>query len=300
MSFLSSIKKVFSKKSPSSPEQSRTPAPPPVVSQKTSPPATGSISKNNSQLSPANLEKYQQALKLGPGGQPAEAMKLVLSIMEEAPGNADVSSLAETILYAGYNQLGWMLINDPLLDPYFAQCARCGTFWPINPMYKMAAGLHISNPAGGKCDECGTVLCRNCAINNSGSLSCPNHGARTPIMKAVLYPTGRKRKVSPRSSVKKLAHAIILRQPPEPPRMAGFVLTILEAACSEALTDGGEISCRIYPGEVNETAVATYLMLQQTMSGWPNYLDSAKYEVNYGNFTDPDGGTSAVIRVYFS
>ncbi len=261
---------------------------------------SGSTVLKTDSLNIANQEKLQQALKLGPAGQSKEAMQLVLSVLQDVPDNQQALGLAETILNTGYNSLGWLLINDPLLDSLFAQCSKCGAFWPVNPMYRFAGSVHISNPVGGKCPDCGKVLCRNCAVNEFGSLSCPNHEGAKRTMQPVLNPTGRQRRVTARSSKKNLAHAIILRQSPEPPRIAGYLTIVLEASCSEALTDKALITFQMYDSEITETAIIAFLSIQKITKNWPNYLDANKYEVNFEKFNDPDGGLCTLIRVYYS
>lgn len=248
-------------------------------------------------LSTEHKEKLAQALQLGQAGSSREAMKLVLGVMEAGNINDEVINLAGTILYTGYNELDWLLKNDYLLDSLFSQCDQCNVFWPINPMYKFAKSVHISNPVGAICTECSKVYCRECAKNISGVLFCPIHGIG---LSPITSPTGRKRYVAERSSQKKLAHVIIVRNYPEPPRIPGYIRIMLESTCSAALTDQPLITFQMSHQKLDASNITVFLIVEQKMSNWPDYLDEKKYEVTFGNHTDPDGGEATVICVYFA
>jgi HEAT repeat protein len=237
-----------------------------------------------------------EASALAQSGKTQQAMILILKVLEKEPTNSRALDLAATVLMSGGASISQTITKDPLLDDLFAQCAKCGTSWVVNPIYKHTARLLVTNPAGGICPTCGKIFCRNCAAGSGTGLACPNdHRNLNPISE----PNGRKREIAPRSNPKKLALAAILRHAPDVPRPAGYIQLILESSCSEALTDKAVISYQLQDKAPEQMGILAFLSIKGKINGWPDYLDTEKYDILYNTLTDGDGGRCTLVKVYY-
>ncbi len=246
---------------------------------------------------PEVQNKLSEANSLGQSGKPQEAMIMILKILEKEPANSSALELAARVLISGGESISKTISQDPLLDSLYAQCAKCGNSWLVDPLYKAFSGrMFITNPAGGKCLKCGKIYCRNCAGHSGIGLTCPDgHSTLDPISE----PNGRKRKIAARSSPKKLAQVAILRHAPDVLRPAGYIQLILESSCSEAFTDNAGISYQLQDKAPEQMDILAFLSIKGTINGWPNYLDTDKFDISYNTLTDSDSGKCTLVTVYY-
>ena len=242
--------------------------------------------------------RLQEALNLGQAGDYNTSLTLILQLLEDDPNNSEALNLAQTVLSIGDSNVAQSIRKDPLLDSVFAQCDKCDTSWVVDPTYKDAKRLVITNPAGGQCSRCGKVFCRNCAPSKDGGLICPNLQDENHKLDPVINPNGRTRRyVAPRSRSERIEHVVVFLYPPPPPRLAGYSQIVLESMCSEALIDDARISMQVLE-EINTQTILVYLNLQGKANGWPDYLDQNKYEILHRDFDGPDGNKGVLVSVY--
>jgi hypothetical protein len=223
------------------------------------------------------------------------AMEEILKVLNEYPRNRSALDLAQSIVYlcmsdTAAQKIPQMIIQDPLLDPIFAECSQCRAFWPVNPLLKDMAHVVVTHPVGGKCETCGKVFCRKCAITDGLFLRCPECNRQLGIIRT---PMGRTRIPRKPETGKRIVQVCIFKEAPEPANMRSYVQLVLETLVPEALTtkDVG-IYAETTPGEANQLYV-----LARTMFVKPQ-LDLEKYDVITQNFTDKDGGRGMVLKVY--
>ena len=252
-------------------------------------------------MSVSNINtKLREAEKLAQGGNPNEGMKIILQILENDNKNKEALESAKLIVGIEHDKIYNSILSDPLLDPIFAQCAKCGRTWSINPLFAQMnkSRLFVTNAIGGICPKCKNVYCRECAEKKGGHLACPNHRFGKPNLDILTIPNGRlNRYRAQRSRPKRLAHVVIFCYSPGPPRLPGYVQIILENMCSEAFTDRSRISAEIYD-EIDITTVMAFLSVRGQINGWPDYLNQEKFEIYTNDFEDPDGGKGLLVTVY--
>ena len=110
--------------------------------------------------------KIADALTLSQQGDPETAMINLFQIFDQQQNNQEALDAAHMILANEGDKLKRMTYYDPLLNRFFAQCDQCGASWVVNPLYARVSRIVVSNPAGGKCELCGKIYCRNCAIHS--------------------------------------------------------------------------------------------------------------------------------------
>ncbi|MDP8219356.1 MAG: hypothetical protein P9M03_11600 [Candidatus Theseobacter exili] len=147
------------------------------------------------------------------------ALKYLLEALDISPENNIAHDLTMNILYLGMSSsspcpISKGLLNDPILDPFFAECSNCQRFWAVNPFFEKAASLTVLNPVGGTCVQCNKVLCRNCIKSINGIITCPDCGKRVSPLKT---PNGRTRKVNIQSSKNKPCAVLLFKSPTSPP-----------------------------------------------------------------------------------
>jgi len=223
------------------------------------------------------------------------AMEEILKVLNEYPHNRSALHLAQKILYICMSDIAeqkipQIIIQDPLLDPIFAQCSQCRAFWPVNPLLKDVANTVVTHPVGGICGTCGKVFCRRCAVTDGLFLKCPQCQVQLGVIRT---PTGRTRISRIVEATKKIVQVCIFKEAPEPPNMRSYVQLVLETLVPEALiTKGVGIYAETTQGEANQ-----FYALARTMIVKPQ-LDLKKYDVITQNFTDKDGGRGIVLKVY--
>lgn len=223
------------------------------------------------------------------------AMEKILKVLNEYPRNRSALDLAQNIVYlcmsdtAG-QKIPQMIIQDPLLDPIFAECSLCRAFWPVNPLLKDMADVVVTHPVGGKCETCGKVFCRKCAITDGLFLRCPQCNRQLGIIRT---PTGRTRIPRKPETGKRIVQVCIFKEAPEPANMRSYIQLVLETLVPEALvTKDVGIYAETTHGEANQ-----FYVIARTMIVKPQ-LDLEKYDVITQNFTDKDGGRGMVLKVY--
>jgi hypothetical protein len=143
---------------------------------------------------------------------------------------------------------------------------------------------------GGKCETCGKVFCRKCAITDGLFLRCPQCNRQLGIIRT---PTARTRIPRKPETGKRIVQVCIFKEAPEPANMRSYVQLVLETLVPEALiTKGVGIYAETTRGEANQ-----FYVLARTMIVKPQ-LDLKKYDVITQNFTDKDGGRGMILKVY--
>lgn len=223
------------------------------------------------------------------------AMEEILKVLNEFPHNRRALDLAQTILYLSMSEtaeqkIPQMVIQDPLLDPVFAQCSQCRAFWPVNPFLKDMPHTIVTHPVGGTCQTCGKVFCRKCAITDSLFLKCPVCHIQLGVIRT---PTGRTRVLREVETGKRIVQVCIFKEAPEPYNMRSYVQLVLEALVPEALrTKDVGIYAETTHGEANQFYALARMMIVKPQ------LDLDKYDVITQNFTDKDGGRGIILKVY--
>jgi len=223
------------------------------------------------------------------------AMQEILRVLNEYPHNRRALDLAQSILYlcmgdTAEQRIPQMIIQDPLLDPVFAQCSQCRAFWPVNPSLKDMAHVVVMHPVGGVCETCGKVFCRKCAVTDGLFLKCPQCHVQLGVIRT---PMGRTRIPRRVEATRKIVQVCIFKEAPEPPNMRSYVQLVLETLVPEALiTKDVGIYAETTQGEANQ-----FYALARTMIVKPE-LDLEKYDVITQDFTDRDGGRGIVLKVY--
>jgi len=223
------------------------------------------------------------------------AMEEILKVLNEYPHNRSALDLAQSILYIcmsdnAEQKIPQIIIQDPLLDPVFAQCSQCRAFWPVNPFLKDTDHIVVTHPVGGICGTCGKVFCRRCAVTDGLFLKCPQCQVQLGVIRT---PTGRARIPRTVETTKKIVQVCIFKEAPEPPNMRSYVQLVLETLVPEALiTKGVGIYAETTRGEANQ-----FYAMARTMIAKPQ-LNLEKYDVITQDFTDKDGGRGIVLKVY--
>jgi hypothetical protein len=229
----------------------------------------------------------------------AAAMNEVLAVLDVYPKNAQALSLAQSLLYLGLRaqvkeRIPRSLFEDPLLDSLLSQCNRCHGCWPVNPMYKNAAGLAVTNPVGGRCPECEKVWCRTCAPGApGGGLSCPECGKGLEILRE---PTGRKRGLRPLKHPElNLVMAFVFKAPPEPRNEHSYITMVLDALCPDLFHSKARIHFLMGREGTDQNAAMAY----STVTAMKLGIRPAEKRTFVESFTD-ETGPGTLITIYES
>jgi hypothetical protein len=222
------------------------------------------------------------------------ALKYLIKVLDISPENNIAHDLTMNIIYLGMGSgspfpISKGLLSDPILDPFFAECANCQRFWAVNPFFKKAASLTVLNPVGGICVQCNKVLCRNCIKSINGIITCPDCGKRVSPLK---IPNGRTRNVNIQSSKNKPCAVLLFKSQPAPPVMKSYFQMVLEVLCPEALLSETDLYAETTPDKIDQT----YALIK-TMSIRPD-LNSSTHNFVTERFTDKDGGNGILMKIY--